>query len=106
MASRRPVTAPASLEQDEDRASHFNVCVRIRPESERERESGSRRVVQVLDENVLVFDPKGDNEPDLNASLRGFVRRNPRVLQRRARYVMSGRVNAPRYELFGSLIAG
>ncbi len=60
--------------------------MRIRPESEREKMANQHIVVQALDQNVLVFDPKPDSTPSFNAA-RGTVRSNPRVLEKRARYV-------------------
>ena len=38
--------------------------VRVRPENEKEAAGGFDKVVHVLDENVLIFDPKVDNSPD------------------------------------------
>jgi hypothetical protein len=85
----RPQTAPASnvttsYKTNIDEESNFKVCVRIRPESSREQQGNHHLVVQALDQNVLVFDPKPDSTPNFDA-VRGNVRSNPRVLQKRAR---------------------
>ena len=59
--------------------------MRIRPESEREVTCGNHHVVvEALDRNVLVFDPKKDDTPTFDA-VTGQVRKNPRVLQKRER---------------------
>jgi hypothetical protein len=67
-----------------DEESNFKVCVRIRPESEREQIGNNTICVKPLDEHVLVFDPKPDATPDFSAAS-GSVRKNPRVLEKRAR---------------------
>ena len=69
--------------------SNFKVCVRIRPESEREQRSNHHLVVDALDQNVLVFDPKKDATPTFDA-VTGQIRKNPRVLQKRERFVDNG----------------
>ncbi|KAM8940277.1 kinesin-like protein KIF18A isoform 2-T2 [Pelodytes ibericus] len=38
--------------------SHVKVVVRVRPQNERERQGNFKRVVQVVDNHILVFDPK------------------------------------------------
>lgn len=38
--------------------SHVKVVVRVRPPNEREQTSGFKRVVQVVDSHMLIFDPK------------------------------------------------
>lgn len=43
--------------------SNMKVVVRVRPENEMEMRSNCETVVKVLDEHVLVFDPKEDNDP-------------------------------------------
>ena len=87
----RPNTAPAAqgcsdttYKTNIDEESNFKVCVRIRPESEREKVGNHNVVVKALDEHVLAFDPKADDMPDFNAAA-GAVRKNPRVLEKRAR---------------------
>eukprot|EP00043_Microstomoeca_roanoka_P000512 m.27942 g.27942 ORF g.27942 m.27942 type:complete len:954 (-) comp10357_c1_seq2:207-3068(-) len=65
-------------------ASNFKVCVRIRPENDEEKAGEHKQVIQVLDEQMLVFDPKADNNPSFLGNAR---RRQPRILQRRARDV-------------------
>jgi hypothetical protein len=89
----RPQTAPVSssastnsYKTNIDEDSNFKVCVRIRPENEREQVGNSAICVKALDEHVLVFDPKADATPGFTAGA-GAVRRNPRVLEKRAKYV-------------------
>lgn len=38
--------------------SHVKVVVRVRPPNAREQTSGFKRVVQVVDSHMLIFDPK------------------------------------------------
>ena len=40
--------------------SHVKVVVRVRPPNNREQSSGFKRVVQVLDSHMLIFDPKAE----------------------------------------------
>ncbi|NXQ22218.1 KI18A protein, partial [Peucedramus taeniatus] len=47
--------APA---KEEDVCSHVKVVVRVRPESQKEKQGSFSRVVRVIDQHVLVFDPK------------------------------------------------
>nr|XP_021394707.1 kinesin-like protein KIF18A [Lonchura striata domestica] len=42
----------------EDVCSHVKVVVRVRPESQKEKQGSFSRVVRVIDQHVLVFDPK------------------------------------------------
>ncbi|XP_068210471.1 uncharacterized protein [Palaemon carinicauda] len=42
--------------------ANVKVVVRIRPYNSRELENGSRRVVKVVDEHMMIFDPKVDDE--------------------------------------------
>ncbi|NXD13470.1 KI18A protein, partial [Nothocercus nigrocapillus] len=44
--------------KEEDVCSHVKVVVRVRPESQKEREGNFSKVVHVVDQNLLVFDPK------------------------------------------------
>lgn len=44
--------------------SNVRVVVRIRPENRLESESDSRVIVQYMNENVLVFDPKEQGSPE------------------------------------------
>ncbi|XP_041267761.1 kinesin-like protein KIF18A [Onychostruthus taczanowskii] len=44
--------------QEEDVCSHVKVVVRVRPESQKEKQGNFRRVVRVIDQHVLVFDPE------------------------------------------------
>ncbi|XP_053138807.1 kinesin-like protein KIF18A [Hemicordylus capensis] len=42
----------------EDVCNHVKVVVRVRPESQKERERNFSKVLQVVDKHMLVFDPK------------------------------------------------
>ncbi|XP_053802078.1 kinesin-like protein KIF18A isoform X1 [Vidua chalybeata] len=44
--------------REEDVCSHVKVVVRVRPESQKEKQGSCSRVVRVIDQHVLVFDPK------------------------------------------------
>ncbi|NXI18512.1 KI18A protein, partial [Irena cyanogastra] len=44
--------------KEEDVCSHVKVVVRVRPETQKEKQGSSSRVVRVIDQHVLVFDPK------------------------------------------------
>ncbi|NWZ92759.1 KI18A protein, partial [Nesospiza acunhae] len=44
--------------KEEDVCSHVKVVVRVRPESQKEKQGSFSRVVRVIDQHVLVFDPK------------------------------------------------
>ncbi|KFP73099.1 Kinesin-like KIF18A, partial [Acanthisitta chloris] len=44
--------------KEEDICSHVKVVVRVRPETQKERQGNFSKVVQVVDQHVLVFDPK------------------------------------------------
>uniref|UniRef100_A0A8C9MZ76 Kinesin-like protein n=1 Tax=Serinus canaria TaxID=9135 RepID=A0A8C9MZ76_SERCA len=44
--------------KEEDVCSHVRVVVRVRPESQKEKQGSFSRVVRVIDQHVLVFDPK------------------------------------------------
>ncbi|XP_053305046.1 kinesin-like protein KIF18A [Spea bombifrons] len=43
---------------DTDVCSHVKVVVRVRPENEKEKQGNFSKVVQVVDNHILVFDPK------------------------------------------------
>lgn len=43
---------------EEDVCSHVKVVVRVRPETQKEKHGSFNRVVRVIDQHVLVFDPK------------------------------------------------
>ena len=62
---RRQSSGTASLgnNNDQNNSTNIRVVVRIRPPNAAELEngSGSRPVVQMLDEKLLVFDPKVRN---------------------------------------------
>uniref|UniRef100_A0A8D0DGG1 Kinesin-like protein n=1 Tax=Salvator merianae TaxID=96440 RepID=A0A8D0DGG1_SALMN len=43
---------------EEDVCNHVKVVIRVRPESQKEREGNFKKVLQVVDKHILVFDPK------------------------------------------------
>uniref|UniRef100_A0A493TE71 Kinesin family member 18A n=1 Tax=Anas platyrhynchos platyrhynchos TaxID=8840 RepID=A0A493TE71_ANAPP len=47
-----------SAAREEDVCSHVKVVVRVRPESQKEKEGNFSKVVHVVDQHILVFDPK------------------------------------------------
>ncbi|ELU16371.1 hypothetical protein CAPTEDRAFT_227783 [Capitella teleta] len=44
--------------------SHVKVVVRVRPENAQENAGAFRAVVRVMDENMLIFDPKEESSPE------------------------------------------
>lgn len=61
-----------------DPSSNVKVVVRIRPPNVKEIEGNFREVVQAVDENVLVFDPKEPSSYEY-----GGGRRRPRDIRQR-----------------------
>lgn len=59
--------------------NNVKVVVRIRPPNVKEVEGNFREVVQAVDENVLVFDPKENSGSDY-----GINRKRPRDIRKRA----------------------
>ncbi|NXK74134.1 KI18A protein, partial [Amazona guildingii] len=47
-----------SATKEEDVCNHVKVVVRVRPESQKEKDSNFTKVVHVIDQHILVFDPK------------------------------------------------
>ncbi|XP_061335162.1 kinesin-like protein KIF18A isoform X2 [Pezoporus flaviventris] len=47
-----------SATKEEDVCNHIKVVVRVRPESQKEKDSSFTKVVHVVDQHILVFDPK------------------------------------------------
>ncbi|KFV89959.1 Kinesin-like KIF18A, partial [Eurypyga helias] len=47
-----------SAANEEDVCSHVKVVVRVRPESQKEKDGNFSKVVHVVDQHILVFDPK------------------------------------------------
>ncbi len=78
MASK---TAKKRTDSKANRASNVKVVVRVRPTNFQEKEGGFRSVVRVIDEHMLVFDPKCDSEN--NARL--FGRAPPKSRSKPAR---------------------
>ncbi|NWY51687.1 KI18A protein, partial [Chionis minor] len=48
----------SAAKEEEDVCNHVKVVVRVRPESQKEKDGNFRRVVHVVDQHILVFDPK------------------------------------------------
>uniref|UniRef100_A0A7M4EIV7 Kinesin-like protein n=1 Tax=Crocodylus porosus TaxID=8502 RepID=A0A7M4EIV7_CROPO len=48
----------ASATTEEDVCNHVKVVVRVRPENEKEKDGKFSKVVHVVDQHILVFDPK------------------------------------------------
>ncbi|NXI85826.1 KI18A protein, partial [Rhipidura dahli] len=44
--------------KEEDVCNHVKVVVRVRPETQKEKQGSFNRVVHVIDQHILVFDPK------------------------------------------------
>lgn len=53
----------ASVKNDAASQANVKVIVRVRPENEREIQGGHRIVVKVIDEKMLIFDPKAEENP-------------------------------------------
>ncbi|GCC34200.1 hypothetical protein chiPu_0012673 [Chiloscyllium punctatum] len=59
--SVRVIIVVMALEEE----GNVTVVVRIRPQNQREQEHDNQVVVEVVDENVLVFDPKEDTNDEM-----------------------------------------
>ncbi|VVD04132.1 unnamed protein product [Leptidea sinapis] len=55
--------APSKSGSTLDMASHIKVVVRVRPMCEKEKNQNNRTAVEVVDEQMLVFDPKEEDRP-------------------------------------------
>nr|XP_021181955.2 kinesin-like protein KIF18A isoform X1 [Helicoverpa armigera] len=55
--------APSKSGSTQNMAANVKVVVRVRPLNERELESNTRVVVDVVDDKMLVFDPKEEAQP-------------------------------------------
>ncbi|XP_010120938.1 PREDICTED: kinesin-like protein KIF18A [Chlamydotis macqueenii] len=49
-----------SAATEEDVCNHVKVVVRVRPESQKEKDGNFSKVVHVVDQHILVFDPKDE----------------------------------------------
>ncbi|XP_021256760.1 kinesin-like protein KIF18A [Numida meleagris] len=47
-----------SAAEEDDVCSHMKVVVRVRPETQKEKDGNFAKVVHVVDQHILVFDPK------------------------------------------------
>ena len=45
-------------------SANIRVAVRVRPENSREKAGGFKNVIKVVDEKMLIFDPKDDGDDD------------------------------------------
>ncbi|CAL1687585.1 unnamed protein product [Lasius platythorax] len=62
--SAKPSTSGTAIVQAEDSSEiSIKVIVRIRPHNERELQSNSRTVVEIVDDKMLIFDPKQQDTP-------------------------------------------
>lgn len=52
-----------AYEKNNTSVNNIRVVVRVRPDNEVEQNSHLRTVVRLLDENLLVFDPKEESSP-------------------------------------------
>lgn len=64
-----------------DVCSHVKVVVRVRPTSDNEKRENCRNVVQVVDNHMLIFDPK---EQDISCFGSQRVRNRNRDVNKRA----------------------
>ncbi|KAJ8023469.1 Kinesin-like protein KIF18A [Holothuria leucospilota] len=72
-----------SQSEVEDTNSNVRVVVRVRPLNAQEVEKNSSSIIHVLDENVLIFDPKSEDSP--NNFYRGKRVRHRNLLQKKSR---------------------
>ncbi|XP_071809162.1 kinesin-like protein KIF18A [Asterias amurensis] len=97
---RRQSSGTASLgnNNDQNNSTNIRVVVRIRPPNavELENGSGSRPVVQMLDEKLLVFDPKEESLPSYfhgrRVAKRNFMRRKNKDIKFAFDHVFGERV--------------
>lgn len=62
--SAKPSTSGNTIVQSEDSSEiSIKVIVRIRPPNEREQQNNNRTVVEIVDDKMLIFDPKEQDEP-------------------------------------------
>ena len=64
--------------------SNMKVVVRVRPENQVETRSNCETIVKILDDHVLVFDPKEDNDPDFQGNC-ATARKRRALLSRKRR---------------------
>lgn len=62
--SAKPGTSSGSTMKTEDTSEiSIKVIVRVRPHNERELQDNSRKIIEVVDDRMLIFDPKEDATP-------------------------------------------
>ena len=83
-------------------SNSVKVVVRVRPENG--REIASKNVVNVVDNNYLVFDPKEDNAPQFERRRRQLTMRKPKDLHFAFDYVFDA--TATQEEVFTHTTSG
>ncbi|XP_049865689.1 kinesin-like protein KIF18A isoform X2 [Pectinophora gossypiella] len=75
---------PSKCGSTQKMAANVKVVVRVRPMNERERERNSRTVVDVVDDKMLVFDPKEEDRPffykGVQQPTKGYLKRGNKEL--------------------------
>ncbi|XP_028650066.2 LOW QUALITY PROTEIN: kinesin-like protein KIF18A [Erpetoichthys calabaricus] len=87
--------------------NHVKVAVRVRPENEREKEGNYRKVVQVVDKYMLVFDPK-EEELSFFQSRKASNRDITRKANKDAQFVFDNVFdeNSTQADIFDNLMKG
>ncbi|XP_045520395.1 kinesin-like protein KIF18A isoform X1 [Pieris brassicae] len=62
-AKKGPVAAPSKTGSTQNMSANIKVVVRVRPLNMKEIQSNNRVVVDVVDDKMLVFDPKQETRP-------------------------------------------
>ncbi|CAK1553449.1 unnamed protein product [Leptosia nina] len=60
---KAPVTAPSRSGSTQNMSANIKVVVRVRPLNKKEKDLNNRVVVDVVDDKMLVFDPKEETRP-------------------------------------------
>lgn len=56
-------TTALSIQTESGSQTSIKVIVRVRPENDRELQSNCRNIVKIVDDKMLIFDPKEDENP-------------------------------------------
>ena len=75
----------AKGEVQKTKSSNVRVVVRVRPTNSMEREKGCKSVVKVIDDHMLVFDPKTDSEAVRFGRAPSKIRSRKTILDRRTK---------------------
>ncbi|XP_052801091.1 uncharacterized protein LOC128231881 [Mya arenaria] len=70
LSSSRKRPHEPDVESEESSKSNVKVVVRIRPQNVKEVEGNYREVVQAVDENILIFDPKENSSNEYGGTSR------------------------------------